>query len=519
MKRSWVASFLVIALLLSLVGCNKSASKAEATATSAEQADPSLQRLSTSWIGLYANRDEKIAKLLTEDEGWLHFREMDLFEAIRFFSSGNSYGDFAGLTRAYLEMAETFSAIDALFLNIEAAYLQCPDCEDTPDLLARKGFILLRRGELDKAKEIFSQKVPMEYEGLWLLGNAGIELLGGDEDFGRELLEKSFKAGSSEVRQLVEVAAFSWDSPLSGIAEGYYSDALSSYREGAFAEGLFALQMLDFAGAGQKAEPGIFVYRILSRFFASLARASAASLPAGEKNYFSGMACRYEGDFLDSEGFFSKLESESFEPGTEALIFGPLIDASDMLELSTVYRGESLISRGMMAEGYEVWRKLADSKPTLVPLSELAKLQALNNVSGPLSDPYTYVETALSDSRVFRIKALEGESGEMASALLASMQADLSRKAASVSMLRGAYVDALDKLDGSRQKRNGYNPDFINPPSFFVELGGAYLSTGQYAPAVEILFELSRQFPSARLCYESLKRLYASRTGGEAPPR
>ena len=506
-------------MLLPLQGCNKSESKAAAAAAkSVEQSDPSIKRLSSSWIGLYASRDEKIAKLLTEEEGWLHFREMDLFEAIRFFSSGNSYGDLAGLTRSYLEMAETFSEIDSLFLEIESAYFQCLECSDTPGLLARKGLIYLQRGELQKARDIFSSKGPKGFESLWLLGKAGVELLGGDEAEGKGLLEKSFKAATPEDRQLVEVAAFCWGVSLSSRAEGYYSDALGSYRDGAFAEGLFALQMLDFGGAGEEAEPGIFVYRVMSKFFASLARESAASLPDGEKNFFSGLACRYEGAFKESDDFFSSLESSSFEPASEALIFGPLIDARDMVELAEVYKGESLIRRGMMAEGYEVWRKLAESDPAFVPLAELAKLQAVNNVAGPL-DPYTTVETALSNSRVFRIKALEGQNGEVASALLASMQANLSRKASAVSKLRGEYGDALDKLDSAHQKRKGYNPDFINPPSFFVELGGAYLSTGQYAPAVEILFELSRQYPSARLCYESLKRLYASRTGGEAPPR
>jgi len=33
------------------------------------------------------------------------------------------------------------------------------------------------------------------------------------------------------------------------------------------------------------------------------------------------------------------------------------------------------------------------------------------------------------------------------------------------------------------------------------------------------MFELAGDYPSARLGYESLKRMYASRTGGEAPPR
>ena len=50
-------------------------------------------------------------------------------------------------------------------------------------------------------------------------------------------------------------------------------------------------------------------------------------------------------------------------------------------------------------------------------------------------------------------------------------------------------------------------------------LAWSYADTGQYAPAVAILFELSQAHPSMRLAYESLKRLYASRSGGEAPPR
>jgi hypothetical protein len=74
-------------------------------------------------------------------------------------------------------------------------------------------------------------------------------------------------------------------------------------------------------------------------------------------------------------------------------------------------------------------------------------------------------------------------------------------------------------MERAHRKATGFRPDFVNDPAFLVDLSRAYAEAGDYAPAVAVLFELSRQYPSVRLAYESLKRLYAAHTGGETQPR
>jgi hypothetical protein len=78
---------------------------------------------------------------------------------------------------------------------------------------------------------------------------------------------------------------------------------------------------------------------------------------------------------------------------------------------------------------------------------------------------------------------------------------------------------ARDVLEQAHRKSSGYRPDFVNQPGFLVDLARGRERVGEYAPAVAVLFELAADDPSVRIAYESLKRLYASHTGGEVPPR
>jgi hypothetical protein len=206
-------------------------------------------------------------------------------------------------------------------------------------------------------------------------------------------------------------------------------------------------------------------------------------------------------------------------PQVGAYIFGPLLDGEELVSLARVQQGRVLAAAGRDAEAKQAWSQVDESGMNALALAALAAAQRGVDSAAPLASPKETVIAAHGQTLALRQSSSNLKGGSDIAALMAARVAEVARHAARVARDEGKPRDALDLVDGAHRKRKGYRPDFVNPPSFMVELAQAYSGTGQYAPAVEILFELSHEFPSARLGYESLKRLYASRSGGEAPPR
>jgi hypothetical protein len=468
-------------------------------------------------VGLYAQRNAKIANLLSDGEGWVNFREMALPAAITAFSSGTSIAERIGKARASLQMAETFAALDGFYLKTEAEYLSSPAVKDIPGAAGRLGFVKLRQGDANAAGKIFSVPPPKGQEAVWNLGKAGLEVVSGVAA-GTGALEKAVKDASADKTSLALVASYSWGHPAGIKDRSQFSAAISALGAGDYRAAGEALERADYGNA-QEAGPDLFLYDLLRIVYARSALASLKTLGGQEAAWLSGRALYLLRDYEASASSLASVTGEQSDNLYPALLFGVIIDGREMLEVATALRGAALIRAGKTAEGTAVLKELLDSEPGAFTLAFLAELQVEMGVKGPLGNPEQAANDSITAIRMDRIKMLEVENGEIASAILGARQAEICRKASSVVRAGGKSREALDLLDSAHQKRKGYKPDFINPPAFLIDLASAYAQTGQYAPSTEILFELSNQFPAVRLGYESLKRLYASRTGGEAPPR
>ncbi|TAL16933.1 hypothetical protein EPN96_07065 [bacterium] len=513
-KRSWVAS--AILLLAVCLCCCSPSGKSEGGSSIGTKATE-VDRLKNSWVGLYAQRNEKIARLLSDGEGWVNFREMALPAAITAFSSGTSIPERIGKARACLQLAETFAVLDGFYLKTEAEYLGSPAVKGIPGAAGRLGFIRLRQGDTDAAGKIFSAAPPRGQEAVWSLGRAGVEVISGKSS-GGAALEKAVKEAPADKTSLALTASYSWGRPAGIKDKSQYSSAVSSLAGGDFGAAAGALERAGY-GSAEEAGPDLFLYDLLRITYAKYALASLKTVGGQEAAWLSGRALWLLKDYEASVSALAGVTGEQSGTLHPALLFGVIIDGQEMLEVSTALRGASLIRAGKTAEGTAVLKELLDGDPGAFTLAYLAELQVGMGIKGPLGNPEQAVNDSITAIRMDRIKMLEVENGEIASAILGARQAEICRKASSVVRAGGKSREALDLLDSAHQKRKGYKPDFINPPAFLLDLASAYAQTGQYAPSTEILFELSNQYPAVRLGYESLKRLYASRTGGEAPPR
>lgn len=474
--------------------------------------------MEASWLGRYGKHDEAIKTLLTEQEGWLRYRDMDLFEAIRLFSETKNVSDRIGLARAYLEMARTFERLDRLFLGVETSYLVSRDQKVTGAQRARLGFVVLRRGELARAQEIFGQPAPKGQERVWSLGHAGIALARKDSQAAAPLLKGLCAAADEDGAQLVRVATTLWGVPQRCSGDGYYIQALDAIEGEDLFGGVVALQMMDHASARDDAGPDLYLYPLLERIFARLALETVESLEQPQAAYLKGLALLHMGTHDAAVEAF-EAAAVSGEPLIEMHLFGPLLDGREVTELARFQQGVALSKAGKGQPAQEAWSRVDQSGDQAVALTTLAAAQRARGLDAPLSSPEQAAALAREATKALRQSAAALEGGEEISVLLSAREAEVARLGARIALRDAKAQDALDLIDGVHRKRKGYRPDFVNPPSFMVELSQAYAETGQYAPAVEILFELSHEVPSSRLGYESLKRLYASRSGGEAPPR
>lgn len=160
-KRSWAASALAGPLLaaLLLAGASCSPDKGKTPPSAGEGDVPSL--LAESWVTRYVAKDERIARLLTDQgEGWLGFREMNLPEAVDAFDRFGGGASRIGMARAYLEMAETGGALDRLLLDVETAYLGAAGEKAKGWERGRRAFALLRRGDTAGAGDEFGKEPP-----------------------------------------------------------------------------------------------------------------------------------------------------------------------------------------------------------------------------------------------------------------------------------------------------------------------------------------------------------------------
>jgi tetratricopeptide (TPR) repeat protein len=277
--------------------------------------------------------------------------------------------------------------------------------------------------------------------------------------------------------------------------------------------------MLELSGANTEAEPDLFLNFLLKQVFARLAVTSVDGVSGPEAAYLRGQARFLANDTRGGvDAFYNVVGGAPGPEADAARIFGAEFDGKETVEIASVLRGYGLFRLGQKAEAEKAWKEALSGGLGPLATARLAALQADVGTPVPLENPEKAVQSALQSVRDLRTKMAGLEGAEVISALLDARETRIGLDAARVARKAGKFDRALDRLDQVQQKKQGNRANFVNPPSYLVELSRAYADVGQYAPAVEIMFSMSNEFPSSRLVYESLKRLYASKTGGEAPP-
>lgn len=481
-----------------------------------------VQRAEGGWIGQYAKRDDSVKKLLSSSEGWTRFRDMDLFESIRFFSSSTDPASRVGAARSYLELAEAFDALDGFFMDVETQYLDEMGMEAASGQRARLGFCFIRRGKLSRAKEVFGTDAPKDRKLHWALGKIAMAAASGQKIDPRDELKRLGESASKDNKAFVRVFAYTLGIDLPLKDTGYYGQALTAIKSGDLFSSMVALQMLD--NAGNAAEPGadIYLYYLLREVFAKMAVEAVKTLDGAEAAYLLGQAKLLLGDADGAAEAFARARQGTENPAAAlaARMLGPELDRAEAKGLAAVYEGLALSSAKKNDLAAKAWQEIVSGQPGGDYVkARLAAVAAEAGIAGVVKDPSAAASDALSGANELGARASKMQGAEMASRLLDARAARVARDAAAVARKAGKQKEALDVLSQAHVKRQGNKPSFINPPSFFVDLARAYSENGEFAPAVEILFELSNQYSSSRTAYESLKRLYASTTGGGAPPR
>lgn len=481
-----------------------------------------VRKAEGGWVGQYAKRDESVRKLLSSSEGWTRFRDMDLFESIRFFSSSTDPASRIGAARSYLELAETFDALDGFFLDIETQYLDEMGMSATSGQRARLGFCFIRRGKLSRAKEIFGTEPPKDGKFHWALGKLAMAAASGSKTDPKDELKRLGDSASRENRALVKVYAYAHGVDLQLKDTGYYGQALTAMKSGDLFSSMVALQMLDNAGNSAEPGPDLYLYYLLREVFAKMAVEAVKTLDGVEAAHLLGQAKLLLGDNEGAAESFAKARMGSENPSASlaARLLGPELDGTEARGLSAVYEGLALQRAKKTELAAKAWQEVAAGQPGGdYALLRLAAVVSEAGVAGVVRDSSAAAADAVSGANELGARASKMQGAEMATRLIDARIARVARDSAAVARKAGRQRDALDVLAQAHVKRQGNRPSFVNPPSFFVDLARAYAENGEFAPAVEILFELSNQYSSSRTAYESLKRLYASTTGGEAPPR
>ncbi len=512
--RSWAGSLLLaLALLLSCTDGRSPAAGQDPPGN--REAEAAL----LGWMGRFAQKDEGLRKLLEGQPAWALLRDMALLEAIQAFSSSDRPADRVGAARSCLAMADLFAAADGLFLEAEAAYLEALGAGADSGDRVRRAFVRLRLRDLAAAGADFAGPPPDGARFLWAVGSAGVKALEGKTEEARATMAAAPKPGSDGEVALAQVGCFLWGVPWEGTDKGPYGQALAAFHGGDLATGVMALDLLDFESSGRGAEPGLFLYPLFRRAFAGLAAAAAEGGDGVAALFLAGRAREHLGEWGAAAESYRRA-SEGSGNGAPGILFSPFYDLSEMARVARVLRGGALYRSGRPADAVELWRGVvAQDAPGALVLASLAAIQARLGATEPLGAPGNSAAAAVAASLAVAAGVEGAKGAEAVVSLHAAREAAVGQRAAEV--YRGAREGrrAADLLERLHVKSTGYRASFVNPPDYLVDLARSYAAAGEYAPAVAVMFELAGEYPSLRFGYESLKRLYASRTGGDAPPR
>ena len=491
--------------LLALGGCAR-----EAPAPAAPAPDPEVEAARQGWMGRCSRGDPEVKGLLEAQPGWRRFREMDLFEAVQAFSGESDQG--VGLARTYLAFADLYGSLDDLFLETEETFL-APARPSSGALWARKGWVALRRGDLATAREVFGPGGPTVPGYPGALGRAGLAYLEGRRDRVKKLASSGPLPETEDEKVLGLVACYLWGVPCPTGDRSPYGQALDAFRTGDLASGVLALQMIDFTAVGEGPGPDLYLYLLLERGFAGLAASAADEAGAA---YWAARAQDVFGALEEALPRYARAEKGQAGAGLEPWLFSPVLGPEEAGLLGRVYRGSVLFRLGRKADAMACWREVIASSPGPLVLATLAEAQAGLEAPGPLGDPAHAAVSAVEEVRRAMDVLAAGPGGERLPEIYAARVAEVSRKAARVLWHQGRDGEALELLERASRRTRSYRADFASPPGFLVDLARGYARAGRRAAAVEVLLKVTRSYPSARVGYESLKRLHGP---GSPPPR
>ncbi len=451
------------------------------------------------------------------------YRDMDLFESIRYFTMGADQASRMAAARSYMELASTFDGLDTFFLDVESQFLDDLGLGASGGQRARLAFCYLRRGKFSKAKEILAAEPPKDAKFYWALGRLALQFASADKAPDKAELKKLQDAATKDQKVFLRVVSYTLGRDLQIKDTGYYGQALQSLASGDLFGGMVSLQMVDRPSSDNEPGPDLYLYHFMKQIFARMAIEALKGVDGTDAALLMGRAKLLIGDAEGAEKTLSKARNVRATPqavADSARLYGPEIDALEAVNLAAVYDGLALQKLKKPAEAEKVWQTAINTGLGPYEKARLAAEELKAGLkTGPLGDPAGIAAASLAE-----VEELEKLSSRLTGAdvihrLLDARYARAAMDSAAIARAQGRMKDALENLDKAHMKRQGYKPTYVNPPSFLVELSRAYAETGEFAPSVEILFELSNQMSTCRVAYESLKRLYASTTGGEAPPR
>lgn len=153
-----------------------------------------------------------------------------------------------------------------------------------------------------------------------------------------------------------------------------------------------------------------------------------------------------------------------------------------------VWQGAGLYQKGSVADAVGVWDELARKQP---------------------EDPDLLAEILLTCNR------LRIECGSIVQRASSAVEAGEGKRFAALNSSLGKYylgrmdgAKAVSYLEAARDKANK-NKIEANDPVLLVSLADGYFRTKKYSEALEIYFEMSRQFPEVRQIQDALQGVYA----------
>lgn len=433
------------------------------------------------WMGSFSRHDPELAALLKANPGWGHLRDMALFEAMQVFANSSQPADRLGAARAYLTLADLYESLDRLLLAAENDYFATLP-EPLPAAQRARRLVVWLRTEQRAGAQAELAAAAEGFEFTWHLAAARL---------GRAPDTSAPKPGTPEQRVLGAVAAYLWGLPPVPGGSTPYDQGLAAFRAGDLTGGVLTLQMLEFSPTGVGPGPELLLYPLLQRAFAGLARDALQGLSGAAARFLEAEAHAHLGETEAAAALWRRaaVDEQAAPLETAAtLVFSPMTGEPELRAMARARAGDRV-------EG---------------PASPLVALAGANSAAA-VADALARLATAPAPSG--------SQDGAAVAKLYAARQADAARWAAKVLWRLGDDRAAVAALEQAHRKSGGYRPDFVNPPGFLVDLALAHQRVGEYATAVAVLFSLAEEDPSARVAYESLKRLYASRTGGVVPPR